>query len=163
MSHEIRTPMNAIFGMTKLALDEVEDSLAVRYLNKIYSAGEYLLRLINDILDISRIEQNKIEFISEVVEVDKFFDNIVSIIKPLAEEKQINFKFIKNESRYPYLKFDKIRGQQVFVNLISNAIKFTRTGGNVEVYIEFLEENDKVAKTKLVVKDNGIGMSEESS
>ncbi len=101
MSHEIRTPMNAIFGMTKLALDEVEDSLAVRYLNKIYSAGEYLLRLINDILDMSRIEQNKIEFISEVVEVDKFFDNIVSIIKPLAEEKQINFKFIKNESRYP--------------------------------------------------------------
>lgn len=163
MSHEIRTPMNAIFGMTKLALDEVEDSLAVRYLNKIYSAGEYLLRLINDILDMSRIEQNKIEFISEVVEVDKFFDNIVSIIKPLAEEKQINFKFIKNESRYPYLKFDKIRGQQVIVNLISNAIKFTRTGGNVEVYIEFLEENDKVAKTKLVVKDNGIGMSEESS
>lgn len=161
MSHEIRTPMNAIFGMTKLALDEVEDSLAVRYLNKIYSAGEYLLRLINYILDMSGIEQNKIEFISEVVEVDKFFDNIVSIVKPLAEEKQINFKFIKNESRYPYLKFDKIRGQQVIVNLISNAIKFTRTGGNVEVYIEFSEENDKVVKTKLVVKDNGIGMSED--
>ncbi|MEG1384935.1 MAG: PAS domain-containing protein [Oscillospiraceae bacterium] len=162
MSHDIRTPMNAIIGMTSLAMDETDNAAAmVGYLTNITSSSQFLLGLINDILDMAKIESGKLELHPSRYEYSEFITSINTMILPLCLQKGITFTF---EKRCPHitLMIDKIRFNQVFFNLLSNAVKFTPEGGRITFKLLSSAIN---ANTLLCcdfsVHDNGIGMSRE--
>ena len=162
MSHDIRTPMNAIIGFTNMAKKHIDDKERVLdSLNKTQEAGELLLSLINNILDMSRIESGRIELDQNPGDVYLTFSNIESTMKELAKAKDISLTFeIKNiEDRYVYSDFS--RCLRVFVNLITNAIKYTNAGGRVKVSCEQIGREKGCAIYRYQVEDNGIGMSEE--
>ncbi|MEG2677961.1 MAG: ATP-binding protein, partial [Oscillospiraceae bacterium] len=162
MSHDIRTPMNAIIGMTSLAMDETDNAAAmVGYLTNITSSSQFLLGLINDILDMAKIESGKLELHPSRYEYSEFITSINTMILPLCLQKGITFTF---EDSCPHitLMIDKIRFNQVFFNLLSNAVKFTPEGGRITFKLLSSAIN---ANTLLCcdfsVHDNGIGMSRE--
>lgn len=162
MSHDIRTPMNAILGFTDLALLNTDDKEKMDdYLGKIKSSGDHLLSLINDILEMSRIESGKLELVPGTVDLLQIFSNVDSITRGLAEAKNqtliVDTSGVKN--RYVYT--DRLRLNQVLLNLVSNAIKYTDKGGQIEVTIKEKEATSNKASYTISVKDNGIGMTEE--
>ncbi len=161
MSHEIRTPMNAIVGFTTLALEDCQDGRIRDYLAKINFASEVLQGLISDILDMSRIENNKIVIQPEPVEVKPFLEGLLLLVRDQIDKKHI--KLVTNFATitYPKVKLDKLRCQQIFMNLFGNAVKFTEVNGRIElaIYVDKIEQN--TVYTTIVVKDNGIGMSQE--
>ena len=160
MSHDIRTPMNAIIGLTHLAKEE--DNLAVvqEYLHKIDSASHFLLGLINDILDMSKIENGDLTLKEGPFMKSEFEDSINTVIRPLMDEKQINFVFQLNDD-IDCIRVDRLRFSQIFFNLLSNASKFTPTGGTVEFVSETMPSKDDRIGVRFYIRDNGIGMSEE--
>ena len=163
MSHDIRTPMNAIIGFTTLAVSNIDDKKRVRdYLGKILSSSNHLLSLINDILDMSRIESGKIHLEETEVSLSDVLHDLKTIISGQIHAKQLELYMdamdITNEDVY----CDKTRLNQVLLNLLSNAVKFTPAGGTVSVRIR--QYPGKVKGSELYeirVKDNGIGMSQE--
>ena len=163
MSHDIRTPMNAIVGMTTIAQAHIDDKEQVeRCLEKITYSSKQLLGLINDILDMSKIESGKMVMHIELVSLKDIVKTICNIIKPQVDIKKQNFDIYIKNIYYENLYCDSIRVNQVLLNLLSNALKFTPEGGNIEFHLfqELLEDNKKV-RTNFIVKDNGIGMSDE--
>lgn len=162
MSHDMRTPMNGIIGMADLALDELDDTDAVRdYLKKINQSAAYLLGLVNDILSMSRLESQAIQFESEVVECEEFVDEVNTIIKPLMEEKHISYSVDMQAVQVRYARFDRLRMQQVFLNILSNAVKYSDAGGSVRVAMESHTLDKKHVSVEVSFKDDGWGMSEE--
>ncbi len=164
MSHDIRTPMNAILGMSSLALDELGNQEAVKdYLEKISSSGQYLLGLINDILDMSKIESNHIELnLSSGTVKQCLHDVMISMQVQLDQKKQkLTVTQLPDAAEHPVL-LDKMRIQQIFFNLLSNAVKFTGEGGNVYVTIRRDSPADGVAGYFIDVRDTGIGIEEEA-
>lgn len=164
MSHDIRTPMNAIIGLTHLAKKEEDLTVVREYLHKIDSSSQFLLGLINDILDMSKIENGEMTLHESAFAKEEFKDSILTVIKPLIDEKNINFIF-DMEGGTECIKVDRLRFSQIFFNLLSNAAKFTPTGGTIEFISERIKPNkyEKEGKIGLrfYVRDNGIGMSEE--
>ena len=161
MSHDIRTPMNAIIGMTGLA--EEEDDLAqIRdYLGKIDSAGNYLLSLLNDILDMSKIESGKFEIHKKPDSVHKVFAMVQSVFEPQCSEKGIRFVCQIMPDHNWVVLMDSLRLNQVIMNLLSNALKYTGRGGEIGLYVERGEVTDGSADVKIIVRDDGCGMSDE--
>ena len=163
MSHDIRTPMNAIIGFTTLALSNIDNTQRVRdYLGKILSSSNHLLSLINDILDMSRIESGKIHLEETEVSLSDVLHDLKTIISGQIHAKQLELYMdamdVANEDVY----CDKTRLNQVLLNLLSNAVKFTPAGGTVSVRLKQLPEAVKgCALYEIRVKDNGIGMSQE--
>lgn len=162
MSHDIRTPMNAIIGFSTLAKSHMEDTKLVReYIEKILSASNHLLSLINDVLDMSRIESGKIEIEEEENSLKQVVEDVRTMILPQAEEKQLEFiTNCKVENNYVYC--DKLRLNQVLINLLGNAVKFTPEGGTIT--LEICQE--PVAPSGygvyvFKVRDTGIGITEE--
>lgn len=162
MSHDIRTPMNAILGFTDLALLDTGDSEKMDdYLRKIKSSGNHLLSLINDILEMSRIESGKMELTTGTVDLIQIFSNVDSITRGLADAKGQTLEFNTDKLEHRYVYTDQLRLNQVLLNLVSNAIKYTQNEGNIKVSIvEQVKEGEKNQYT-ISVKDNGMGMSEE--
>ena len=160
MSHDIRTPMNAIIGLTHLAKEEEDREVVREYLHKIDSASSFLLGLINDILDMSKIENGELTLKEDPFTKEEFEDSINTVIRPLMEEKQINFVFQLSEQP-ECIRVDRLRFSQIFFNLLSNASKFTPTGGTVEFLSEPLPTKNGKTGIRFIVRDNGIGMSEE--
>ena len=160
MSHDIRTPMNAIIGLTHLAEDEENIDVIKEYLGKIDSASDFLLGLINDILDMSKIENGDLKLSEDTFTRYDFIKSINTVIKPLMDAREINFVF-RMESGIECIKTDRLRYNQIFFNLLSNAAKFTPRGGIVEFISENLPEKDGLVGIRFYVKDNGIGMSED--
>ncbi len=161
MSHDIRTPMNAILGLTHLALDEVNDEKSLEYFKQIHDSADYLLSLINDILDMSRIEQEKVTLNNVPVDAEKFVNTVITIIREQANDKRQNFTTDLGTLKYPYQRFDKIRVQQVLVNILNNAVKYTPEGGTIEYkYRQIIDESGK-AWCHHEIKDNGVGISPE--
>ena len=160
MSHDIRTPMNAIIGLTHLAKDEDNMDIVREYLHNIETASDFLLGLINDILDMSKIENGDLTLKADSFSIDDFVDSINTVIRPLMEEKKINFVF-RMESHVDCICVDRLRYSQIFFNLLSNAAKFTPTGGTVEFTSERIESKGDNVGIRFHIKDNGIGMSEE--
>ena len=154
MSHDIRTPMNAIIGFTTLAVSNIENQEKVRdYLGKILASSNHLLSLINDILDMSRIESGKIHLEETKVNLSDLLHDLKTIISG-----QIDAMDVTDEDIY----CDKTRLNQVLLNLLSNAIKFTPAGGTVSVRLrQFPSTQKDCAQYEIRVKDNGIGMSQE--
>ena len=163
MSHDIRTPMNAIIGFTTLAVSNIDDQERVRdYLGKILSSSKHLLSLINDILDMSRIESGKIHLEETEVSLSDVLHDLKTIISGQIHAKQLELYMdvmdVTNEDVY----CDKTRLNQVLLNLLSNAVKFTPAGGTVSVRLKQYPKAVKGSKLyEIRVKDTGIGMSQE--
>ena len=163
MSHDIRTPMNAIMGFTDIAQKNVDHKeKLVDCLRKIEQSGENLQQLVNDILDISRIESGEFKVSPQPVEIEKLFDFKLEEISGIASEKGIRIHARKYEMFRKILQLDPLRIGQVYMNLLSNAVKYTMKGGEVffEMHEEKLEDAEKV-RLITVIRDTGIGMSEE--
>ena len=159
MSHDIRTPMNAIIGFTTLAVSNIDDKERVRdYLSKILSSSNHLLSLINDILDMSRIESGKIHLEETEVSLSEVLHDLKTIISGQIHAKQLElYMDVTNEDVY----CDKTRLNQVLLNLLSNAIKFTPAGGTVSVRLREYPGTQRGCELyEIRVKDNGIGMSQ---
>lgn len=162
MSHDMRTPMNGIIGLTGLTLDiDNMPEEAVDNLKKIDESAGYLLSLINDTLDMSRIESNKIVLNTEPTGLFEFFRQIMSVIQVSADQKNIHFVVTQGIKDGRMVDIDKVRVQQIMFNLLSNAIKFTPENGVVEVHGSCCAISETKTHTKLVVKDTGIGMTPE--
>ena len=164
MSHEIRTPMNAIIGITEIAKRNTEDDYLIRNLEKIQASSSHLLTIINDILDISKIESGKMELSNLAFDLSKVLSDISSISDKLAYDKDIRVRTeLKNPAKLPmHFMGDEVRIKQVLLNLISNAVKFSHDDSVVRMAVR-LEESGDPGKTKILfaVSDNGIGIAPE--
>ena len=163
MSHDIRTPMNAIIGLTTIAEKNLGDREAVSdNLRKIGLAGSHLLTLINDILDISKVESGKLNLSPLTFSIVETVQNLVNLSQPMVKEKNIDFSFRINRMEKEYLYADQLRLNQIYINILSNAIKYTQPGGSVSVDLRE-EASEKEGCIKLIyrVADTGIGMTPE--
>ena len=163
MSHDIRTPMNAIIGLTTIAEKNVNDpEMVSENLRKISLASNHLLTLINDILDISKVESGKLNLAPVSFSIAETAENLVNISQPMVKEKNIDFSFHISGIRYEYLYADQLRLNQIYINILSNAIKYTPPQGSVTVDMEE-SESAEPGKVRLMfrVSDTGIGMSPE--
>ena len=150
MSHDIRTPMNAIIGMTSLAMDNTHNPEQVQdYLGKIALSSKHLLGLINDVLDISKIESGKMTLNIEPVSLRDVMDSIVNIIQPQVKAKNQQFHAVAYEILSEDVCCDSVRLNQVLINLLGNAVKFTPEQGSVQVtiYQEALPEDVSCVRT----------------
>ena len=163
MSHDIRTPMNAIIGLTAIAEKNLGDEeLAAENLRKISLAGNHLLTLINDILDISKVESGKLKLSPMTFSIVETVENLVNISQPMIKEKNIEFSFHINQMEKEYLYTDQLRLNQIYINILSNAIKYTEPGGCVSVDMrEEKSSTPNCVRLTYVVSDTGIGMSPE--
>jgi len=163
MSHDIRTPMNAIIGLTEIAKNEPNNPPSTQdALKKIELASAHLLTLINDILDLSKIESGKFNINPLDFSIVDMFENLVNISQPAVKSKNIDFSFRVHDFKYEWLYADKLRLSQIFSNLLSNALKYTLENGSV--YVDATEKvSSKEGYVTLVfkVEDTGIGMSQE--
>lgn len=163
MSHDIRTPMNAIMGMSAIAQanlnspDKVHDCLT-----KINVSSRHLLSLINEVLDMSKIESGKIDLSPEEINLAELIQNVSDMCRPLLTEKQLDLRINIGQVRHENIIADGDRLQQVFMNLLSNSIKYTPDGGNICLMISEQDSlSEKKAQYEFVFTDNGIGMSED--
>ena len=162
MSHEIRTPMNAIIGLSALAATDIDKPEAMAdAIAKIGMSARYLLSLINDILDMSRIESGRMELNEYAFDFDKLVININNIVYPQAMKKGLDYDVTVNSYVEKAYLGDETKLQQILINILGNSIKFTPKGGKVTLTIEQLECIDNRAKMRFVVSDTGIGMDEE--
>ncbi|MDD3220801.1 MAG: transporter substrate-binding domain-containing protein [Lachnospiraceae bacterium] len=160
MSHDIRTPMNAIIGMTALARDEEASKQIQTYLGDIDSSSHFLLGLVNDILDLSKIESGELKLKPEPYTLEEFKRNITAVIQPLMRAKKIDFTYYADTLNGCILA-DKLRMNQIVFNLLSNSAKFTPEGGSVELILEHIADMKGKYGLRMVVRDSGIGISEE--
>jgi two-component system sensor histidine kinase/response regulator len=164
MSHDIRTPMNAIVGMTAIAQANIDNTKRVQdCLKKITTSSRHLLGLINDVLDMSKIESGKMILNVELVSLKEIMESIVSIVQPQVRAKQQQFDVFIYDITSENVLCDSVRFNQILLNLLSNAIKFTPEGGAIELSLHEKpsEKGDDYVKILLRVKDNGIGMTQE--
>ena len=162
MSHDIRTPMNAIIGFATLALDDIRDGKKVQdYLSKILSSSKHLLGLINDILDMSRIESGKVVLEEQETDLVTTLQELQSIMEGQAKERKLKLHVDYSNLRDRHVFCDKTRLNQVMFNLLANAVKFTSEGGSIWLTMSQLEPTCEVedrAIYEIRVKDTGIGM-----
>ncbi len=164
MSHDIRTPMNAIIGMTAIAGSNIDNrDKVLECLRKITLSSKHLLGLINDVLDMSKIESGKLTLNIDLVSLREMMESIVSIIQPQIKTKKQSFNIFIHEIQTENIYADSVRLNQVLLNLLSNALKFTPEGGSITVTVaqEDSPKGEKYVRTHFWVKDTGIGMTEE--
>ncbi|MDR0874931.1 MAG: response regulator [Clostridiales Family XIII bacterium] len=161
MSHEMRTPMNAIIGMSSIlsATDDIEQHRDG--IKKIETASAHLLGVINDILDMSKIEANKLELFEESFDFNNMIDGILTVMNFDIENKHLSFEVNIDPAIPKYLLGDKLRLTQVITNLLSNAVKFTPAGGKISLTAELTEEKDSLYAIRITVSDTGIGITDE--
>ena len=162
MSHDIRTPMNAIVGFTDIALKLKPDRKVENYLKKIRQSSEYLMTLINDVLDISRIESGKLEYKPVPVDLGDMVNTVLSIARGYTENRDLIFTVSTEKLKNPYVMADELRIREVLLNIISNAVKFTKDGGTISFAAESRPGKDEQhIIVRFRISDTGIGMSEE--
>jgi len=161
MSHDIRTPMNAIISFVELAMKSDDQAVVKQYLEKVESASEHLLSIINDVLEMSRIESGKMELINVETDLKEVSKGLYDIFHLLMEKKGLEYK-VDFDVKHPYVLCDKNRLNRVLLNIINNAYKFTNSGS---VIVSIREESikDNIVAFKFSVKDTGVGMSPEFS
>ena len=162
MSHDIRTPMNAIIGFTNIALHQNMVSDIHDSLKKVQQSSNHLLSLLNDVLDFSRIESGKVTISPEPVDMNQLADNVQAIMNGLLYNRDLQFEVHRENLKNPYVLADVVRIREVLVNLLGNAVKFTKDGGAITLDISsYPGADEKHIIIRYVVRDNGIGMSEE--
>lgn len=164
MSHDIRTPMNAIMGMTTLAKSSIDNPARVLdYLEKIASSSKLLLSIINEVLDMSKMESGHLILAEENVNLGDLVQGVVTMIQPLVTAKQLKFKARNNDVAHEKIVSDMQRLQQLLINLLSNAVKYTPDGGEVMLEInETSSDRAGYARYHFIVSDTGIGISPEN-
>lgn len=161
MSHEIRTPMNAVIGIADFGAEESTEPAIKDYFTKIKSSADYLLGILNDILDMSKIENGKVTLYPKPCKLEDFAESVNTIILPLMQKKNIDFRFELHDIYADTLIMDDMRVKQIFINLLSNSAKFTPDKGRVDFTVSQMPGKDSRIKTIFTVRDTGIGMSEE--
>ena len=161
MSHDMRTPLNGVIGMAHLAMD---DSLprgeVKRHLGQIETSSEYLLSLIDEVLSMSKIENGKMELHPAAYGIDDFIANVKSLFGPQCAQKGIDFHVVVSENEPArWLRVDELRFNQLFLNLLSNSVKFTPEGGRIDLIIERVWQHGDRYRGRITVRDTGIGMS----
>ena len=161
MSHDIRTPMNAIIGMTSLIRhDAGNKAKVIEYADKIDISSQHLLGIINDVLDMSKIEAGKTVFKYTDFSILDFITELNTIFHSQIDEKNQTLTIIKENIRHEWVNGDQVHLMQIFSNLVSNAVKYTQEGGKIQFLVEECETNSSVyAKYRFLVSDNGMGMS----
>ena len=163
MSHDIRTPMNAIIGITSLLRHDAGDKAKViEYADKIDTSSQHLLGIINDVLDMSKIEAGKTIFKYTDFSILDFMEELNTIFHSQIDEKNQTLTLMKENIRHEWVNSDQVHLMQIFSNLISNAVKYTQEGGVIQFLVEECETNSSVyAKYRFLVNDNGMGMSDD--
>lgn len=164
MSHDIRTPMNAIVGMTELARYQIDDKEKVQdYLEKITASSTQLLHLINNILDMSEIEMHDMKLKENKFNLEELIDNVYVVLAQTARSKKLNFDVKCEHIKNSNLIGDSVRLRQMLMNIVSNSIKFTNTGGSVSLYVEQKMDEilDGYVEFLFRVQDTGIGMTQQ--
>lgn len=163
MSHDIRTPINAIMGMTEIAFNHLDNSKKVNdCLEKISISSKHLLSLINDVLDMSKIESGNIIINNETLQLPEILENVVAIIQPNIKERNQKFFVRLQNISHEYILGDGLRLRQIFINILSNASKFTPNGGTISLNVEECEfHKPEYTLFKFIFTDTGIGMSPE--
>ena len=161
MSHDIRTPMNAIIGITTLMKNELHepDKLA-EHLEKLESSGRLLLGIINDILDMSRIESGKTTLNIEQMNLLQQIEQVESVISEQAHQRSQEFRVVTASVQHEHVLADPNRLNQILMNILSNSVKYTPAGGHIRLEVEELPRDSHYAKYKFIVQDDGIGMSD---
>ena len=161
MSHDIRTPMNAIIGYTQLLENNLDNKKqALDYISKLKSSSTILLSLINYILEMTQIESGKLDLKKEIGDLDDLVKNINVVVEPLIKEKKLHYSY-HLEIKHHHIICDKTKLREIVLNILSNAIKYTPEGGNIELLIQEISfENNKV-KYHFIIIDNVIGMKED--
>ena len=161
MSHDIRTPMNAIIGITSLIRHDAGDKgKVIEYADKIDTSSQHLLGIINDVLDMSKIEAGKTTFKYTDFSILDFIQELNAIFHSQTDEKNQTFTIIKEDIQHEWVNGDQVHLMQIFSNLLSNAVKYTQEGGEIQLLIEECESKSSVyAKYRFLVNDNGMGMS----
>ena len=161
MSHDIRTPMNAIIGFTTLALNHISEQAMVKtYLDKIKSSSNHLLSLINDVLDMSRIESGKMKINKTVSTVEKIVGDVDTVMQSQIQMKHLEYSLIKRGNLTRPVMMDGLRLNQILINIVGNAVKYTPEYGKVQFMItEMPSISDNTSSYQFRIKDNGIGMS----
>ncbi|MBF0124291.1 MAG: response regulator, partial [Magnetococcales bacterium] len=162
MSHEIRTPMNAIMGLADLALQHQPPLKIADYLTKIADSSRFLLHIINDVLDFSKIEANKLELEQTDFLLQDIFDHLTDLFRVQVANKQLELIFCASQECYYQLRGDPLRLEQILMNLVSNAIKFTDQG-TIEVKVVTLQQSDDRVTLQFSVHDTGIGMTDQQA
>ena len=161
MSHEIRTPMNAIIGMTTIAAAYIEDRKRVEdCLEKIGYSSKHLMTLINDVLDMSKIDAGKMQISHETFSLERTLESITSMVYPQAADKGLTFTVPPVDLSDTVLTGDELRLNQILINLLSNAVKFTPEGGTIRLEIRQLWRRPGRVRLRFTVSDTGVGMSE---
>ena len=162
MSHDMRTPMNAIIGFTGIAMKNNPSGEVRNCLEKINESSEHLLSLINDVLDLTRVESGKVKYNPVPADVKSITDSVLDITKGFLANRDINFKIQREEAKIPNVLADPVRLRDVLVNILSNAVKFTPDGGMITFEARCQENsNDRYINMRYRISDTGIGMSEE--
>ena len=162
MSHDIRTPMNAIVGYSTLLIKDADDKNKVIEIGKkITYSSQHLLSLINDVLDMSKIESGKTSLNSDKVDVSEVINNISEIVQVQTKSKKQSFEIKTKGNIPPYIYADKLRLTQILLNLLSNAVKYTEKNGTISLVVEGYGNNGQTCHLRFIVSDNGQGMSSE--
>ena len=162
MSHDIRTPMNAIIGFTNIALKHCSESEVQNCLLKIEESSEHLLTLVNDVLDISRIESGKMKYSPVPVDITKVTDTVLDITNGFLINRNLTFTVSRTKMENPYVKADAVRIREVLVNILSNAVKFTNDGGSIWFEADHYQSADgQHIVVCYRITDTGVGMNEE--
>jgi len=163
VSHDIRTPMNAIIGFLSLMKDEVEHPDVVReYVQRIDAASQHLLGLINDVLDMNKIESGSTTLNLAELDLAEVIEEINTIIRPQAKAKNQTFDIFASHMNFEHLVADKMRLNQILINLLSNSVKYTPENGAIEMRVEELPQVvSNYSRIRFTIRDNGIGMSED--
>ncbi len=160
MSHELRTPLNTILGFSYLLMNNPEDplsSLQKQKVDSIHFSGQHLLQLINDVLDLAKIESGSLDMEIENIDLNVLLENVIDISTSIAEKKRVSLHFNTEGEEHYFVYADHLRLRQVFLNIISNAIKYNREGGSVEISLS----NRGKDKIRINFKDTGLGIPEE--
>ncbi len=163
MSHDIRTPMNAVLGFTTLLDKDADNPVKVReYTRKITASGQHLLSLINDILDVSKIESGKVALTIGEFTLNNLVSSVDAIIRPMAKAKEQSFDVTVTGIKHEYLIGDETRINQILINLLSNAVKYTPKGGNIKFRLIGLKQrSNQYEHIRIEVEDDGYGMTQE--
>lgn len=160
MSHDIRTPLNGIIGMTEIAKKANTDPAIDDYLATIHASGHFLLNLINDILDVVKIESGHLELHEKPAALEEFTATVNAVVMPLMKEKGLHFIY-KMDHSIPFVQIDLVRFSQIFFNLLSNSAKYTPRGGKVCFTSQVMSRTEQTAQVQFIVSDTGKGMSPE--
>lgn len=161
MSHEIRTPLNAIIGMAQIARKSMDQEKTAKALDEINIASSHLLDIVNDVLDMSRIESGKLELVSEPFSLSHTITEVSNLIYPKCLDKEIIFNVNEKATLDSQIIGDRVHLKQVLINLLGNAVKFTPEGGVVDFSVSTVREDDNQITLKFSVSDTGIGMDED--